>query len=691
MKAFIKKFFENVFLSTWFKKKAVHVFIGCVLLFVVLHMSYSVTLFDYPYDYNVGDIVSEDIVLEQDYFDEVATRELKDKVQYEVEEIFALDLKVYAQAKESIAEFYKKAYEIRSEYLEEEAIKDRVFAYLLRGSFDLNEEELKLLGSMDDVDLRLTESYIYDILKTILKSDVNDENIIEKKQEAFAYFDRIEQMDESIKPVIKKIVDYHIIANSHLDEEATKQAVSDAQKNVEDVVILAGTLLIEAGQPLDQRTYDILNQLGLNDLHTFEQNIPLLSMDAVVILLLATMYVVVLFYVNKQEKSIKFIYLDFTVVILVYLLAFGLRSISIYLIPLALVSMLISIIDNDGSGVVFGIFTTLLFGTIFSLPATLIALTLVGCMLSAILVRQVHQRGKIFLAGVMVSLINGLMISGYLLIVQPNQFVFEYVWMGLLSGVLCSMITIGTLPVWETVFRVLTPLKLLELSNPNHPLMKKLLLEAPGTYHHSILVANLSEAAVHDIGGNGILARVGAYFHDIGKLEKPYFFVENQFDNNPHDQLVPMVSAKIIREHVTKGIALGKQYKLHKEVLSFIEEHHGTTMIKYFYHKASENQDNVDIDPSTYTYEGPIPQSKETAVVMLADSVEAAVRSMKQGDIKGLISKIIDDKIKSHQLDESGLTYGDVEVIKSSFYSNLSSAFHERIEYPEAIQTPATK
>lgn len=683
MKAILKKFLMNLSLNTWFKKKSVHIFISCVILFIILHMTYSMTIFSYPYDYEIGDTVSEAIVLEEDYLDIEATQILKDKIQYEIDEIFALDPKIYADARESIGDFYTKAYDIRGEY-DEEDIRLRVFSYLLRNSFGLNEEELKILGAQTDVDLRLTENYVYDVLQNILKAEVTDENIIQKRQEASAYFNNIDQINDDVKPVVKKIVDFHIVPNSYLDEEATNQAIKTAQDNIEDVILPAGTVLVEAGNVLDESHYTIINALGLNDLHTFEQNIPLLSMDGLVIILIMAMYFIIHFYVKRLNKSIKSIYLDFTILTLTYLLAFGLRSISIYLIPIATVAMLISIVDDFTSGIIFSVFATLLFGTIFSLPAPVIALTMIGCMISAVLVNKVHQRGKIFVAGLMVSLIHGLIVFGYLLIVNTFSVDhLDHVLMGILSGLLCSIITIGSLPLWESVFRVLTPLKLLELSNPNHPLMKRLLMEAPGTYHHSILVANLSEAAVHDIGGNAILARVGAYFHDVGKLDKPYFFVENQFDNNPHDQLVPMVSAKIIKEHVEKGLILGKQYKLHKEVLSFIEEHHGTTMIKYFYHKANECKETLEIDPKGYTYEGPVPQSKETAVVMLADSVEAAVRSMKQGDVKGLISKIIDDKIKSHQLDDSGLTFGEIEIIKQSFYSNLSSAFHERVEYPE--------
>lgn len=686
MKSIVKRFIKESEFGNWFKSLKVQLFISCVLIFVVFHLTYSMSLFSFEYDYEIGDIVKEDILLTEDYHDKTATQLLKEKVRYEVDEIYTLDPKIYAEAKESVAKFYNKAYDIRAEYSTELEIRIRVFTYLLKDEFNLTFDELSILAELDDVSLRLTENYAYAILKETLSGEVTDENIINKKSTVKTYFDTVDQITQPIKPIITKIVERHIIPNSQIDETATEKAIVNAQKQVNDVMIPTGVIVAPVNEPLTMKAYKIINELELNDLHTFEQSLPLLSMDAQVILLLILMYIVLTFYYSSRDKSIKHVYLNWVIFVLTYLLAFGLKSISIYLIPLATVGMLISLLDEFTTGVIYSFFLTIIFGVIFSLHASVIAFTVLGCIISAILVNHAYQRSRIFYAGIAVSLINTLMILGiYFMSGVSLTDGLEQVFYGLLMGVTCSVLTIGCLPLWETLFNILTPFKLLELANPNHPLLKKLLLEAPGTYHHSILVANLSEAAVHDIGGNAILARVGAYFHDIGKIDRPYFYGENQHEmNNPHDQLVPHVSAKIIRDHVVKGKELGKTYKLPKEIVAFIEQHHGTTMIKYFYHKATENNESdLEINPLAYMYEGPEPTSKEIAVVMLADSVEAAVRSMKQGDVKALISKIIDDKIKSHQLDESELTFGEIKQIKKSFYSNLSSAFHDRVAYPE--------
>lgn len=686
MKSIVKRFIKESEFGHWFKSLKVQLFISCVFIFIVFHLTYSMSIFSFEYDYLVGDIVTENIVLDEDYFDVLQTELQKEQVKYEVSEIYTIDPKIYADAKESVANFYNNAYDIRAEYSNEIDIRVRVFTYFLKDAFDLSTEELTVLAELDDVSLRLTENYAYAILKEVLSSQVTDENIINQKNYAVSYFNTVDQISEPVKPIVSKIVNYHIVSNSQLDESATEEAIIKAQNQVADVIIESGSIIAIKGEPLSLKAYNIINNLKINDRHTFEQNLPLYSMDAQVILLLMLMYIVLIYFYSSRNKSIKHIYLNLFIFLLTYLLAFGLKGVSIYLIPLATVGMQISLLDEFATGVIYSFFLTIIFGVIFSLHASVIAFTVLGCIVSAILVNHAYQRSKIFLAGLTVSLINTLMILGiYFMSGVSLTSGLEQVFYGLLAGVICSVLTIGCLPLWETVFNMLTPLKLLELANPNHPLLKKLLLEAPGTYHHSILVANLSEAAVHDIGGNAILARVGAYFHDVGKLDRPYFYVENQHEmNNPHDQLVPHVSAKIIRDHVSKGKEFGKQYKLPLEIVDFIEQHHGTTLIKYFYHKACENNESdLEIDPYAYMYEGPKPSNKEIAVVMLADSVEAAVRSMKQGDVKALISKIIDDKIKSHQLDDSELTLGEIKVIKQSFYSNLSSAFHDRVEYPE--------
>jgi len=245
----------------------------------------------------------------------------------------------------------------------------------------------------------------------------------------------------------------------------------------------------------------------------------------------------------------------------------------------------------------------------------------------------------------------------------------------------------GTFSLAGPLFGLTTMLQLLELAHPSQPLLRRLLTEAPGTYHHSIIVGNLAERAAEQIGVDSLLVRVGAYFHDVGKLHRPYYFVENQLDgDNVHDRLTPEASARALIDHVTMGTVLGRQYGLPAGVLRFIPEHHGTRLAGFFYRKAVKEAGSEPVDESRYRYPGPRPRSKETALVMLADTVEASVRAASNRSTRSLeelVERAINERILEGELDESNLTLKDLEIIKRSFIRQLRGVYHPRIEYPE--------
>jgi len=255
----------------------------------------------------------------------------------------------------------------------------------------------------------------------------------------------------------------------------------------------------------------------------------------------------------------------------------------------------------------------------------------------------------------------------------------------LVNGLLSSSLTVGFFSLLGRVFGITTTLQLLELSDPTQPLLRRLLNEAPGTYHHSIMVGNLAERAAERVGADPLLVRVGAYYHDIGKLARPYFFIENQFDGrNVHDTLDPKTSARIVAAHVRDGVELAEKHKLPPRVREFITEHHGTRLVTYFYSRASQEGDGK-VDASQYSYPGPKPHSKESAIVMLADSVEAVVRSTKDHsaeNIAALVRKVVAERVSEGQLDECDLTMRDMDEIVKAFITILIGMYHPRIEYP---------
>lgn len=266
------------------------------------------------------------------------------------------------------------------------------------------------------------------------------------------------------------------------------------------------------------------------------------------------------------------------------------------------------------------------------------------------------------------------------------------------NGVLSFVLVSGLLPVFEHFFGLVTNIRLLELSDFNHPILRKMILEAPGTYQHSILVANLSEVAAEKIGANSLLARVGAYFHDIGKTSKAEYFIENQLQSSDkHGVLNPSMSKLVIINHVKEGVEVAKKYRLPPPIIDFIPQHHGTSVISYFYYQASQNVSGEEKEKlkEEFRYTGPKPQSREAAIVLLADSVEAASRVLADPSpsrIEDLVDEIVDEKVADGQLDDSSLELKDLRIIKSVFTRILNAMYHARVEYPEGnSQRPASR
>lgn len=314
----------------------------------------------------------------------------------------------------------------------------------------------------------------------------------------------------------------------------------------------------------------------------------------------------------------------------------------------------------------------------------------VGGLAGAYSVRDGRTRGTLITAGIYVGVIQSVVMllihHDFLLAweVYSLKFVIVPVFF---SGMLCVGV-LSSLKVFEYLFSVITNFSLLELADFNQPLLKRMILEAPGTYHHSLVVSNISEAAADAIGANALLTRVGAYYHDIGKLVKPDYFTENQISvGNKHDDLEPSMSRLVILNHVKEGIELAKKYRLNPIIANFIPEHHGTSLMHYFYQRAlAKTPDIEQVAEENYRYPGPKPQRKETAIVLLADSAEAATRSLEDVTptrIEEIVRKVINNKFIDGQLDESNLTLKEIETIAVTFTRSLSAAYHGRVKYPE--------
>ena len=310
-----------------------------------------------------------------------------------------------------------------------------------------------------------------------------------------------------------------------------------------------------------------------------------------------------------------------------------------------------------------------------------------GMLVGVFATRQIHRRMDFGVAGLAVGFAGAVVAVGVGLVEGATWYpeMTTNAGSALANGFLAAVVTIGTLPFLEQVFGLVTPIKLLELANPAHPLLKRLQLEAPGTYHHSIMVGNLAESAAEAIGADALLVRVGTYYHDIGKLRRPAFFVENQMGiDNPHEKMTSSLSALTVGAHVRDGLELAREYDLPQTIADFIPQHHGTALMSYFYHQALERGDVLD--ESAFRYEGPKPQTPEAAIVMLADAAEAAARALTKPTpdrLDEVVRRLIREKLEDGQLDECGLTFRDLDRAATAFVRILTGILHPRLEYPD--------
>ncbi len=373
-----------------------------------------------------------------------------------------------------------------------------------------------------------------------------------------------------------------------------------------------------------------------------------------------------------------------------------------YLVPLALSPMLATILIGGPAAVVVGFWSSLASSLLLGTSFLVFIMGLAVTMAAVLATRDVARRSRVFRAGLWAGLTMTLFVVCMALYNQhPVSVLLGQATAALASGIAAALLTLLLLPPFEYLFGITTDIRLLELSDMGHPLLQRMAIEAPGTYHHSLMVANLAQSACQEIGANALLVRVCAYFHDIGKLTKPECFIENtQYQRNPHDELSPSMSTLIIISHVKEGITLARRHKLPPPIIQGIREHHGTSTVSYFYHRAiqqTEAKTNGDAekkkeagaqmpDPQDFRYPGPKPTTPEMAVLLLADSVEAASRSMEKptpSRIQNLVEKMAEAKLKDGQLDNCGLTFNQLSRIKASLIFTLTNMLHGRVPYPD--------
>ncbi|OGO77230.1 MAG: hypothetical protein A2Y23_04500 [Clostridiales bacterium GWB2_37_7] len=663
------------------------IFLG---LFLAILSIFLISTAPQRYDISVGDVAVEDIYAPSDLVDKTAT-EIKIRTAEEaVQAVYNLDRTVQIDIQKKIDTFFALLTETRSKIDLDESQKTQIMGQ--QSNIGLDQVDYNTLIKAEAEELNKLKDKILYITNQLLNENIEEAKLNDRREAIKEFFNNLPD-DSQLNKLGSDIAIIILRPNMFYDEEATRNQREEARKNVEQVIIKKDSKIITKGQEVTAHQISLLEAFGLLDngksnSRTFRLYVGYsLSIFAGIFILALYCYL----FAKKQWENNNELFLIGLIIVLSLIAAVGAKSISVYLILLPAFSMVISIMIQPKIAILTNIITAIFISMITGLNATVLVAMLIAGIAGALLVHKTHHRGTIVLAGLVVSVLSVMIIFSFSLVYNSDtRIMLTNAIFGFVGGILSAVLTIGTLPFLEATFDIITPIKLLELSNPNQPLLRRLLIEAPGTYYHSILVGNLAEAAAEEIGANSLLCRIGAYYHDIGKLKRPYFFKENQITkDNPHNKITPNLSTLIITSHVKDGIDLATKNKLPSSVINIIREHHGNTLVAYFYHKALNSEIAEAVTEDKFRYNFSRPQSKEAAIVMLADSVEAYIRSLiepTKHQVEQGVKKIIKEKLQDDQLDESDLTLKDLDEVVKAFVKVLAGIFHDRIEYPENLK-----
>ena len=665
----------------------IFLFLYFFLLFSLMPLGVSVEL---------GMPSPKTIYAPREAIDYYSTNKLREEAAMAVGEAFDYDPAIQEEGINTINRFFQEIKEIKGRedlsraekiiFLQEkigQKMSDDFFSSILEQSEDdLNE----LKASVENIFMEITTQGIKESgEQSALKQAFQDINLL-------SFNNGIRQgMEMLLFPLLRP--------NMLFNAEMTEANRELARQSVEPVRILKNSLIVQEGEEVTEKHLAQLEALGLLGPRVYTSSYLGFFFILVIIYGIVLLYL----YLFHQDIWDNVSHLTLLSLIVVLTLIFGLagRYFSSYLIPVAMGGILITVLFNSRLAIFMNIVLSLLLGFIVDGEFTIIIITILGGLVAIYSVSHLQRRFDLTKAGIYVAAVNMVSIIATFLLFKGFQLEYEFlrefsvgVLAGIGSGLFSAVMAIGLLPFLESVFGLTTAVTLLEFADPGRPLLRKLLMETPGTYHHSIMVGNLAEAAAEAIHADPLLLRVAAFYHDIRKIKRPYFFVENQFaGENPHDKISPNLSALIIRSHVKDGLEFAREAKLPRPVMEIMQQHHGTTLISFFYQQAvnttkkDHNEKDAPLLPEDeFRYEGPLPQTKEAAILLLADSVEAAVRSLSQataGRIESMVRRIIKEKLNDGQFDEAPLTLKDLDKIGDTFVFILSGVYHQRIEYPE--------
>lgn len=619
-------------------------------------------------NYTVGSIAESDIIAYKNvtYSVDLLDDNIQDKIFRNTTPEYDKIPEVNKETRIAINEFFRDLRETK--FYNDDDIKK----FIQSRKYNLTVEDVKkILIRVED------PSYLVNISDIV--SEIYDEGIIRTED-----FPRIIREKEIRADNLDlKFLKNFIKPNLKLNEQATEKKIADNIASLKDreVNIYKGDTIVKKGDIIDNDAYLKLEKLGM--VRGGAKIIKITGLVITFIILIALLYTILKRNCKELMESNVFYPMLITIIFLdVLYIIFLKNNYFTYILPFAMLPLIGTILGGRLFSFVLTFTNILVLSREESWLLVMIAVALVAIYKAD----NLTSRSDIIKISLFLGIFQAVVSVSYGLVNQLNLvLLMTIIIFSVFGGLITGVISLGVLPYFENTFDILTNMRLLELSDFSHTLLKQLLVKAPGTFHHSIMVGALAESGAEAINANATFARIASYYHDIGKMKRPEFFVENQKGGeNPHNKTKPSLSALILTSHTKDGYIMGKQNKLPKEILDVILEHHGTTLVQFFYYKALENGEKVV--ESNFRYSGPKPKTKESGIILMADTVEAAVRTLEDKSREGIenfIRYLIRTKIDDNQLSDSALTLGEIEKVIQAFVNTLQGVYHERIKYPK--------
>ncbi|CDC26911.1 7TM receptor with intracellular metal dependent phosphohydrolase [Firmicutes bacterium CAG:466] len=673
------------------ERKELHRIVLFVLAFVVTIVCIGTGSIQQRETVQVGSVATKRYVAPEDTVDEAATEKLREAAANSVGPIYKTDTTVMDKNVTMVEGVFQELDTVLAGLPEGESFYNAVQEISLELPVVLSNRQLMAYENLTAEQRKAFANDCVSVLKEIYGKGVTADGLTEAKASGLGYLQEL-AWSSDLKTMAGVILSAAVEPNLIVDEAAVEAAKEEKRAEVDEVLIRKNQKIVDEGEIITQEIYDKLVALNLVSETGLEGSLmPMLGSLVITGMLFAALYL--FFRWGKGNILLKpnEIRMLFTIYMMMVLLIRILANLTIFtIVPVGLFAMLVSLLVGRRMALWLNALFCIIGCFIFNGDVQFLMYALISGTFAALIIQKTDKRSHLIPAALGMAAVDFVttISLGFFFGEGYSAELLLQSGIGAVTGLLSMIVAVGSLPFWENMFEANTPLRLMELTNPNNELLRKLMIEAPGTYHHSLIVANLAETAVYDIGGNTALARAGAYYHDVGKLRYPQFFAENQSGHNPHDELPPEKSAKIITGHTKGGLELAERYKLPPVVRDMIVEHHGNSLVKFFYFKALKLYGAENVNEAYYRYQGRIPSSRESAVVMLADTVEAAVRSMlghgkTMEEAEAAVKNLMKDKLDDGQLNNSGLTLNELETIRLAFLKVFHGMYHERVSYPE--------